>query len=73
MPYSEIIVKNNKIEKHYLDKNSGFCIFLLTDINESVILDKRFENSMFAKLILEKSGSTNIKPVYENKNVVVWE
>lgn len=72
-PYCEIIVKNNKIEKHYLNKNGDFCIFLLEDINESVVLDKQFENSMFAKLILEKSGSANFKPVYENENVVVWK
>ena len=73
VPYCEIIVGNNKIEKHYLDKNSDFCIFLLTDINKSVVLDKRFENSMFAKLVLEKSGSTNLKAVYKNKNAVVWK
>lgn len=73
VPYCEIIVENNKIEKHYLDKNSDFCIFLLIDNNRSVVLDKRFENSMFAKLVLEKNGSTNLKPVYKNKNVVVWK
>lgn len=73
VPYCEIIVENNKIEKHYLDKNSDFCIFLLTESNRSVVLDKRFENSMFAKLVLEKSGSINLKPVYKNKNVVVWK
>jgi dolichyl-diphosphooligosaccharide--protein glycosyltransferase len=28
IPYCEIIVKNNKMEKHYLDKNSEFCIYL---------------------------------------------
>ena len=71
-PYCEIIVKNNKTEKHYLNKNSDFCIFLLEDINESVVLDKQFENSMFVKLILEKSGSANFKPVYKNENVVIW-
>lgn len=73
VPYCEIIVENNKIEKHYLDKNSDFCIFLLTDSNRSVVLDKRFENSIFAKLVLEKSGSMNLRPIYKNKNIVVWE
>ena len=72
-PYCEIIVKNNETEKHYLNKNSDFCIFLLEDIDEAVVLDKQFENSMFAKLILEKSGSTNFRPVYENENAVVWK
>ena len=72
VPYCEIIIKNNKIEKHYLNKNSDFCIFLLTDSGRSVVLDKYFENSMFAKLVLEKSDSTNLKPVYKNMNVVVW-
>ncbi|MGB9978585.1 STT3 domain-containing protein [Methanobacterium sp.] len=73
VPYCEIIVENNKIEKHYLNKNSDFCIFLLKDSNKSVVLDKRFENSMFAKLILEKSGSSNLKQVYRNRCVVIWK
>jgi dolichyl-diphosphooligosaccharide--protein glycosyltransferase len=73
VPYCEIIVENNKIDKQYLNKNSDFCIFLLTDINRSVVVDKHFENSMFAKLVLEKSGSNNLKPVYKNKSVIVWQ
>ena len=42
------------------------------DSNTSVVLDKRFENSMFAKLVLENSDSTKFKPVYKNKNVIIW-
>ncbi len=72
-PYCEIIVKNNNVEKHYLDKNSDFCIFLLIDSNISVVLDKRFENSMFVKLLLENSDSTKFKPIYKNKNAAVWK
>jgi hypothetical protein len=73
LPYCEILVKNNKVEKHYLDNNSDFCIILLLDANKSVVIDKRFENSIFTKLVLEKSNSTALKPVYQNKKVVVWK
>jgi dolichyl-diphosphooligosaccharide--protein glycosyltransferase len=73
IPYCEIKVKDNKIEKHYLDRNSEFCIILLMDTNESIVLDKKFENSIFTKLIIENSESTKFKPVYKNEDITVWK
>ena len=43
------------------------------DDKKTVVIDKNFENSMFTKLFLEKSGNNYLKPVYKNQSVSVWE
>ena len=72
-PYCVILIKNGKIQKSYLDKNSNFCIILNRDSEKSVILDKRFENSLFTKLILEKNNTDNFKSIYKKNDVNVWK
>ncbi|MEN6292279.1 MAG: peptide transporter, partial [Methanobacterium sp.] len=72
-PYSVIISNNSKIEKHYIDKNSDFSVILNINSNKSVVITKGFENSLFTKLVIEKSNSTNFKPIYTNNNVIVWK
>ena len=72
-PYCVINVTNGNVEKRYIDKNSDFCIILLMDNMQSVVIDKQFENSTFTKLWLERSNSTVFKSIYENKNATIWE
>ena len=72
-PYCVELVSKNKIEKRYVDTNSDFCVIALMDYNKAVVIDKNFENSMFTKLFLEKSGNTYLKPVYKNQSAAVWE
>lgn len=72
-PYCILTIQNGIIEKRYVNGNSSFCVILLLDDQKSVVIDKRFENSMFTKLVIEKSNSTIFKPAYENENVVVWK
>ena len=71
-PYCIINVTKGTIEKHYIDKNSNFCIVLLMDSMQSVVIDKQFENSTFTKLWLERANSTSFKLVY-NQGAAVWE
>jgi len=73
LPYCVELVSENKIEKHYIDNNSDFCVFILMEDNKTVIIDKYFENSMFTKLFLEKSGNDYLELVYDNQSVSVWE
>ena len=47
-------------------------VILNMDNKKSVIIDKRFEDSLFTKLVIERSNSTFLKPSYENKNVIIW-
>ena len=72
-PYCVINVTTGNVEKRYIDKNSDFCIVLLMDSMQSVVIDKQFENSTFTKLWLEGNNSTFFKSIYKNKNVTVWE
>jgi dolichyl-phosphooligosaccharide-protein glycotransferase len=72
-PYCVINVTGGNVKKCYIDKNSDFCIVLLMDSMQSVVIDKQFENSTFTNLWLERSNSTVFKPIYENENAAVWE
>ena len=72
-PYSVITIKDNSIKNQYFNKNSDFDIILDLNTNKSIVMDKNFENSLFTKLVIEKSNSTNFKPVYKNNNVIVWK
>ena len=72
-PYCVELVSKNKIEKRYIDSSSDFCIFVLMDYNKAVVIDKKFEDSMFTKLFLEKSGNTYLKPVFRTQSVSVWK
>ncbi len=72
-PHCAIIIKDNKIKKLYIDKNSDFCVILNMDENKSTILNKKFENSTFTKLILEKNNTDNFKSIYRKNDVNVWK
>ena len=65
------IIRGNKVERHYFNKNSSFSVFLLIDSNKSIVMNKRFENSLFTKLVIEKRNLTNFKTVYKNNNTII--
>jgi len=44
----------------------------LDDIGKTVVIDKKFENSVFTKLVLEKINTNCFESLYRNKKVVVW-
>lgn len=72
-PYCYIKITNGSVMKYYLNKNSNFCIILIMDDKKSIVMDKKFENSMFTKLVIERSNSTVFKSIYENKKISVWK
>ncbi|MDI6723639.1 MAG: STT3 domain-containing protein [Methanobacterium sp.] len=72
-PYCYMKITNGQIEKHYLDKNSDFCIILLMDDKKAVVMDKKFENSIFTKLVIERKDTIKFKSIYENKKINVWK
>jgi hypothetical protein len=71
-PYCVELISKNSIEKRYVDSKSDFCVVVLTDYKKAVVIDKKFENSVFVKLFLEKSGTAYLKPVYQNQTAAVW-
>lgn len=72
VPYCVLKVGNNGTEKIYLDRNSNFCIFLLINSNQTVVMDKGLEDSIFTNLFMEKN-SRYFKPIFSNKNVTIWK
>ncbi len=72
-PYMIINFIDGKVEKRLIDKNSDFSVFILERHNKTIIMDKGRENSLFVKLVMERSNSTNFQSIYENKNVNVWK
>lgn len=72
-PYDIIIVANGQIEKRQVDQNSDFTVILLMDNKKSVVIDKRLENSLFTKLVIEKSNTTDFKSIFRTNTVLVWE
>lgn len=72
-PYCVILVNGGHVEKRYLNNKSNTCTVINLDNKKAVILDKKFENSTFVKLIIEKTDSTYFKSIYKNKRVTVWE
>lgn len=73
VPYCVLNVTNGTVEKRYMDENSDFCIILITDTNQSVVMDRGFEDSLFTKLVMEKNNSTYFKHIFINKSVTVWK
>ncbi len=73
LPYCVKSVLGDRIEKQYIDNNSDFCVIILMDDKKTVIIDRDFENSLFTKLFLEKSGSDHLELVYINQSAAVWE
>lgn len=72
-PYCVELVSKDKIEKRYIDSKSDFCVIVLMDYNKIAVIDKNFENSVFTKLFLEKSGNTYLKPVFITQSAIVWK
>jgi dolichyl-phosphooligosaccharide-protein glycotransferase len=73
LPYCLMIISNNNISKRYLDSKSNFCLIILRDNKKVVVIDKRFENSLFTKLVIEKINTTEFNSIYSTKSVMVWK
>lgn len=72
-PYCVLIVRNNSTEKTVLNENSDFSIILLMDTNQSIVVDKGFEDSLFTKLVMEKTNTSQFQSIYRNRNVTIWK
>jgi len=72
VPYSVIVSGEDTLNKTYLNESSDFSVLILTDESEVVIIDKRFENSLFTKLVLEARNTTYFRSIYKDNSTAVW-
>lgn len=71
-PYSFEIVQNGQITKEYLDTQSYFCLIYLPIFKKMIIIDRKFDNSTFKKLVIEGQETNNFIPLYKTRSVIVW-
>ncbi|NYB52726.1 MAG: peptide transporter [Methanobacteriaceae archaeon] len=70
-PYFVEFIDNRTIVKRFMDPNSDFGVFIING-KKAVVMDKKFENSIFTKLVIENNNSTVFKPLYYSNRAVVW-
>lgn len=71
-PYCLIIKKDGNLEKSYINSSNNNCIILLMDENKSVVIDKRFENSLFTKLVILRMNTEYFNVLYQKQHAVIW-
>lgn len=59
--------------KTYLNESSNFCVVILFDESQMVVIDRRFENSLYTKLALEGINTNKFKSIYRNNSTAVWQ
>ncbi|MDP1551598.1 MAG: STT3 domain-containing protein [Methanobacteriaceae archaeon] len=72
-PYSFSIVDKNNISTFYSNNKSDSYMIFVMDKNMVIIIDKKYQNSLFTKLILLKQPTEYFKPVYKNNSSILWE
>lgn len=73
VPYCLVKISEGNSSKIYLNESSDLCVFLLFDESKSLIINKRYENSLFIKLTVEREDSTYFKSLYKNNDSAVWQ
>lgn len=73
LPYAFTIVNQNNYETIYLNNKSDFYMIFTMDKKRALIINKKYQNSMFIRLILLKQPTNHFKPIYRSNSSVVWE
>ncbi|MCK9151286.1 dolichyl-diphosphooligosaccharide--protein glycosyltransferase subunit STT3 [Methanobacterium alcaliphilum] len=73
IPYCAIFIGNNTTKTIYMDNQSNFCTLFLLNEKKVVVMDKKFEKSLFTQLVLIKKPTSNFKQLYKNNSVMVWK
>lgn len=73
LPYSFSVVDKTDISTFYLNNKSDFYLIFLMDKKRVLIIDKKYQNSMFIKLIIFKQPTNHFKPIYRHNSSVVWK
>lgn len=72
-PYKLIIITGNLTEERIINQDGNFSVFLLMDENKSVIMDKKFENSLFTKMIIKRNNTTHFEILFKSDGFFVWK
>ncbi|MCK9150660.1 dolichyl-diphosphooligosaccharide--protein glycosyltransferase subunit STT3 [Methanobacterium alcaliphilum] len=71
-PAKLVIIQEDEKEK-IIEPDSDFNIYILLNNDRSIVLDKKFENSVFVKLVLEQDINSEFKLLYKKGDVHLWK
>lgn len=73
VPYCFVKINGDTLNKIYLNQSSDLCVFVLLDESKSLIINKKYENSLFIKLVVERANTPYFKSLYKNSDSAVWQ
>ncbi|MGB9869807.1 STT3 domain-containing protein [Methanothermobacter sp.] len=71
-PYRFIIKNGNSVKRFDVEKSSNFSVIFFPEEGEAIIIDRRFEDSLFVKLVLLGEESDHFRRIYRNGYVTIW-
>lgn len=71
--YNIITINNGMINESLINKNGKVSIYILKDSNKEVIIDKKYQNSIFIDLVVKNIAPDGFDLLYKNKNVNIWK
>jgi dolichyl-diphosphooligosaccharide--protein glycosyltransferase len=72
LPHSTIVVEKNKTTTFFTENKSDFCMIFLMEKKMVLVIDEKYRNSMFIKLVVLKQPTTIFKPIYKNNSSMIW-
>jgi len=73
VPYCLVKSSEGNVSKIYLNQSNDLCVFILFDESKSLIISKKYENSLFIKLAVERVNTPYFKSLYKNNDSAVWQ
>lgn len=70
--YSAIIVENNTNYSFLINNKSNYTAIFLMKEKRVVVIDKKYQNSLFIKMVFLKQHTKLFRPVYKNKSTIIW-
>jgi dolichyl-diphosphooligosaccharide--protein glycosyltransferase len=71
-PYAVFTISDGNVKKNFFNNTNDKVIVLLTDEEKWVVIDKKYQNSLFYKLLLVQQDTETFKIVYKNNKVIIW-
>ena len=71
-PGSLIVINDNDVSTTVIDEDSSFNIYLLLNKSQTVVLNKKYEKSVFVDLVLKNNGSGYYELAYNKGSLYLW-
>jgi dolichyl-diphosphooligosaccharide--protein glycosyltransferase len=72
-PGSLIVINDNDVSTTVIDEYSDFNIYLLLNKSQTVVLNKKYEKSVFVDLVLKNNGSGYYELAYNKGSLYLWK